>query len=438
MDDSRSQKSPESVLLLLMSLLYNISVQLYLLGIKAAAPFNEKAKAWIEGRKNIFSELEKAIDKQDSVIWFHVASLGEFEQAKPVIESVKEEFPSHKVLLTFFSPSGYEIRKSYEKADYVFYLPLDSKRNAKKFISIVNPKLAVFIKYEFWFNYINELYKNKIPLLMISVIFRPSQHFFKFWGGWFRKQLRKVTWFYVQNNDSLKLLNKANIYHADKSGDTRFDRVHELVNENRTISEIEQFKNNDILVVAGSSWPPDEDILKYVLTKSKNNFKLVIAPHVVSRSHVEELKRKFKAFNPVLFTEFNETHTPSSRVLILNTTGMLSYVYRYAAFSYIGGGFGVSIHNLLEPVTYGQPVVFGPRFEKFQEAHDLIKAGSGFTINNKDEALTIFNKLLTDKDLLQKASATSKEYVNENIGATYMVIGKIKEFIVEPYVQGKL
>ncbi len=421
-----------------MSLLYNISVQLYRLGINLASPFNEKAKAWLDGRKNLFAELEKAVDKEDSIIWFHVASLGEFEQAKPVIERVKQEFPSHKVLLTFFSPSGYEVRKSYEKADYVFYLPLDSRKNARKFISIVNPKLAVFVKYEFWFNYINELYKNKIPLLMISVIFRPSQHFFKFWGGWFRRQLRKVTWFYVQNNDSIRLLNDANIFHADRSGDTRFDRVVELVAENKSVPEIERFKGIDFLVVAGSSWPPDEEILQYVMNESAVRFKLVVAPHVVSETHDNELLEKFKDFNPVLFTRFNETYTEDSRVLILNTTGMLSHVYRYAGFSYIGGGFGVSIHNLLEPVTYGQPVIFGPKFDKFQEAHDLIKAGSGFTIKNKEEALQIFNKLLSDKELLAETSQISRDYVNANTGATNMVVSKIKEFITEPYGTGKL
>ena len=438
MDDSHLQKSTQSLLLLLMNFIYNISIQLYYLAIKIASLFDTKAKQWLDGRNGIFDKLEKAINNEDSIIWFHVASLGEFEQGKPVIERLKQEFPSHKILLTFFSPSGYEIRKSYEKADYIFYLPIDSVKNARLFISIVNPKLVVFVKYEFWFNYINELYKNKIPLLMISVIFRPSQHFFKFWGGWSRKQLRKVTWFYVQNKESVKLLNDINIYHTDKSGDTRFDRVFELVKEDTSIPEIKQFKNNSSLIVAGSTWAPDEDILKHILAQSANQFKLIIAPHVVSETHIKELQTKFKEFSPILFTQFKESYNEHSRVLILNTTGILSHVYKYAEFSYIGGGFGVSIHNLLEPATYGQPVVFGPKYEKFQEALDLVQIGSGFPINNKEDALLIFDKLLTNKDLLITTSQNSKDYVNSQVGATNMVLGKIKEFIIEPSGQGKL
>ena len=421
-----------------MGFLYNISIQVYSLAIRIASIFNPKARQWLDGRKDVFSNLEKAIDPQDSIIWFHVASLGEFEQGKPVIERLKGEFPSHKILLTFFSPSGYEIRKSYDKADYVFYLPIDSPKNAKQFVSIVNPKLAIFVKYEFWFNYINELYKSKIPLLMISVIFRPSQHFFRFWGRWSRKQLRKITWFYVQNRDSLALLNSANIFHADRSGDTRFDRVYELVKEEKKIAEIEIFKSNTQLIVAGSTWPPDEDILNYVLSRSKQLFKLVIAPHVVNEKHVKELLEKFKAFSPVLFTDFKKSDISKSRVLILNTTGILSYIYRYADFSYIGGGFGVGIHNLLEPATYGQPVVFGPKYQKFQEAVDLTKRGSGFPVANKEETLEIFDNLLKDKSLLESTSQISKQYVNDRIGATNMVIAKVKEFIIEPSGKGKL
>ncbi len=421
-----------------MGFLYNISVRAYHLSIRIASVFNPKAKQWLDGRKDIFNRLHKTIDPQDSIIWMHVASLGEFEQGKPVIERLKNEFPSHKILLTFFSPSGYEVRKSYEKADYVFYLPLDTPANAKRFLSVVNPKLAIFVKYEFWFNYINELYKNKIPLLMISVIFRPSQHFFRFWGRWPRKQLRKVTWFYVQNTESLALLNKVAIYHADKSGDTRFDRVFELVKEKKSIPQIEQFKENLPLIVAGSTWAPDEDILNYILTQSSQPFKMVIAPHVVSHDHVSEIMEKFKAFSPMLFTEFKNANVHASRVLILNTTGLLSYVYRYAVFSYIGGGFGVGIHNLLEPATYGQPVIFGPKYHKFQEAVDLVKMGSGFSIRNKNEALEVSNNLLTNKKLLKSTSQTSGDFVNAQIGATNIVLTKIKEYIIEPSGKGKL
>ena len=415
-----------------MRVLYNLTIKLYLASIKVAALYNNKAKKWLSGRKNIFKDLERTINKNDSIIWFHVASLGEFEQGKPVLEEIKKAFPSHKILLTFFSPSGYEVRKSYSGADYIFYLPIDTKKNAKKFIEIVNPKIAVFVKYEFWFNYINELYKNKIPLLMVSVIFRPSQHFFKFWGRWFRKQLHKVTWFYVQDNESVALLEKIKVYHAEKSGDTRFDRVFDLVQEKQSLKQIKQFKDDAFLVVAGSSWSPDEDILKYVLSQSSHLFKLIIAPHVVSESHIKELQQKFKRWSPVLFTELNPSQKITSRILILNTTGILSYVYRYADFSYIGGGFGAGIHNLLEPATYGQPVVFGPKYDKFREANELINIGSGFPIKNKEDALVIFNRLLNDKPLLNTSSQASKEYIEANTGATHKVISKIKEYLIEP------
>ena len=415
-----------------MRLLYNLTIHLYLLAIRVAALFNDKAKKWLSGRKNFFEELERTINKNDSIIWFHVASLGEFEQGKPVLEEIKKAFPSHKILLTFFSPSGYEIRKSYAGADYIFYLPIDTIKNAKKFISIVNPKIAVFVKYEFWFNYINELYKNKIPLLMVSVIFRPSQHFFKFWGRWFRKQLHKVTWFYVQDNESVALLDKIKVYHAGKSGDTRFDRVFDLAREKRSLQQIEQFKDDAFLVVAGSTWLPDEDILKYVLSQSSQPFKLIIAPHVVNESHIKELRQKFKSWSPVLFTEINPSQKITSRILILNTTGILSYVYRYADFSYIGGGFGTGIHNLLEPATYGQAVIFGPKYDKFREANELINIGSGFSIKNKEDALVIFHKLLSDKTLLKTTSIASKKYIEANTGATHKVIGKIKEYLIEP------
>ncbi len=415
-----------------MKFFYNLFINLYTFFIGLAALFNPKAKAWKNGRKGIFKKLKQTIDKNDKIIWFHVASLGEFEQARPVIERIKEQFNNHKILLTFFSPSGYEIRKNYDKADYVFYLPADTPRNAKKFVKIVNPRLAVFVKYEFWFNYIDALYKNKIPLLMISVIFRPSQHFFQFWGIWFKRQLRKVTWFFVQNEESLELLNSIKVKHAEISGDTRFDRVYQIVKENKTIPEIEHFKGDSPLLVAGSTWPADEDILLYLLKNTPENFKVVLAPHVVDENHIREIEQKFKAFNPLLFTQFDESGTAPSRVLIINTTGLLAYAYRYATFSYVGGGFGAGIHNLLEPVTYGHPVIFGPNYHKFREAHDLIKVGCGFPVENKTEALEIVSNLLEDKEKLMLLSGKAKEFVTKNIGATGIIMEKIKEYVIEP------
>ena len=424
-----------------MKVLYNIFINIYSFLIRLVSGFNTKAHAWIDGRKNIFNKLKQTIDKNDKIIWIHVASLGEFEQARPVIEKIKEHFTNHKILLTFFSPSGYEIKKDYDKADYIFYLPADTPKNAKKFVEIVNPRLAIFVKYEFWFNYFDALYKNKIPLLMISVIFRPSQHYFQFWGIWFRRQLHKVTWFFVQNNSSLELLNKININHAEVSGDTRFDRVYQIVKENKKIPEIEIFKDDSKLMTAGSTWPRDEDILLHILKNTPDSFKLIIAPHVVNKSRVDDLLEKFNIFNPLLFTRFAGKNNKNSRVLIINTTGLLSYVYRYSTFSYVGGGFGAGIHNLLEPVTYGHPVIFGPNYHKFQEAYDLIDAGCGFSVNKKEDALTVVNSLLQDSKKLTELSVISKDFVNKNIGATTIIMEKIKEYIIEsshPFSQGKL
>ncbi len=403
-----------------------------------AALFNAKASQWVKGRKHIFQKLNDSIDKNDEIIWFHVASLGEFEQGRPLMEAVKQNFPRHKILLTFFSPSGYEIKKDYSGADYIFYLPIDTKANAAKFVATVKPKMAVFVKYEFWFNYINELYKNKIPLLMVSVIFRPSQHFFKFYGGWFRRQLKKITWLYVQNNQSVKLLNSINIHHTEKSGDTRFDRVKTLADEPYYLTAVEQFKGNNLLLTAGSTWPPDEDILKFLLNNTKVPFKLIVAPHVVSNAHINELINKFKAWNPVLYTNAEKAIPTGTKVMILNTTGMLSHVYRYADISYVGGGFGVGIHNLLEPATYGIPVVFGPNYSKFQEANDIIKQETGFSISKKEEALKIISTLLSDDTLRITIGNKLKNYIDDNAGATDIILHKIKEFIVEPSAGNKL
>ncbi len=415
-----------------MRLLYSLFIYIYSFAIRIAALFNPKARQWVEGRKGIFKKLKNEIKPDDQIIWFHVASLGEFEQARPVIEKIKEQYSYHKILLTFFSPSGYEIRKNYDKADWVFYLPADTRLNAKKFVSIVNPRLAIFVKYEFWFNYINALYNNKTPLFMISVIFRPSQHFFKFWGRWFRRQLMKVTWFFVQNEESLELLNNINIKHAEISGDTRFDRVYQIVKENKRIEEIELFAGNSTVMVAGSTWPPDENIIKFILQNTTTDFKVVLAPHVVDEQHISDIKEKFKEFNPILFTEFDKNKVLQSRVLIINITGLLAYAYRYSSFSYVGGGFGAGIHNLLEPVTYGHPVIFGPNYHKFREAHDLIAAGCGFSINDKKEALEIVNGFMNDKEKLAGISKIAKEFVNKNIGATDVIMEKIKNYVIEP------
>ena len=412
-----------------MHFIYNISIGAYAFGIRLAALFSSKAKLWVLGRKDIFSKIENSIPKGEKLIWFHCASLGEFEQGRPLIESFREHFKDHKILLTFFSPSGYEVRKNYEHADYIFYLPVDTPKNAKKFIALTQPRLAIFIKYEFWFNYLNELSRNKIPLLMVSVIFRPSQHFFKPWGGWFRKQLQKVTYFFVQNEASRNLLNSVKVYHVTVSGDTRFDRVMQLTSEEINLPEFEKFSNNEPLLIAGSTWPADEDILKTLLLKLEHKFKLVVAPHVVSKEHIQQLLVKFKEQKPILFSEINNASLAEKRVLIIDSIGLLSHLYRFGIIAYIGGGFGVGIHNVLEAATYGLPVIFGPNYQRFQEAVELARLDSGFPINNDKECIEIFSRLMADKTLLQKSSDIARNYVVENAGATSLVLEKAKEFL---------
>lgn len=412
-----------------MHLIYNISIWTYALLVRFAAVFNAKARLWILGRKDVFTKIASTIQEGEKLIWFHCASLGEFEQGRPVLEAFREQFNDHKILLTFFSPSGYEPRKDYKQADYVFYLPLDTPANARRFLALTRPRMAVFVKYEFWYNYLNELSKNKIPLLMISVIFRSSQHFFKPWGWWFRRQLQKVTYFLVQNENSMNLLNSINVFHSEVSGDTRFDRVLELRAEEIELPQIERFANDTPLLIAGSTWPADEDVLKTLMQQSEKQFKLVVAPHITSKEHVQQLVDKFQPFQPVLISEKNTVDFASCRVLIIDGIGMLSHIYRFAKIAYIGGGFGVGIHNVLEAATYGLPVIFGPNYQRFQEAVALAQLGSGFPIAGSQECIDVFNKLMDEQAFCRTSASVARKFVVDNAGATGYVLEKAKEYL---------
>ncbi len=412
-----------------MHFLYNISVLLYALGIRIAALFNSKARRWLMGRKGIFSELAAAFNGNEKIIWFHCASLGEFEQGRPVLEALKERYKDHKILLTFFSPSGYEVRQNYAQADYVFYLPLDTAQNARKFITLTRPRLAVFVKYEFWFNYLRELSRNKIPLLMVSVIFRPSQHFFRPWGRWFRRQLQKVTYFFVQNQDSKDLLSTVKVFHVGVSGDTRFDRVLQLADEEMKLPVMEAFSGGSPLLVAGSTWPSDEDLLKSLLEQSEQSFKLVLAPHLVDKEHIQQILEKFSSWQPVLFSQQKDADFAESRVLVIDSIGMLSGLYRFAKIAYIGGGFGAGIHNVLEAATYGLPVIFGTNYKRFQEAVQLSELGGGFPVENSSECLSAFNRLMTDTVFCSNSADISRKFVVNNAGATGRVVEKVKEYL---------
>jgi 3-deoxy-D-manno-octulosonic-acid transferase len=346
-----------------------------------------------------------------------------------VIEALKKQFPNIKILLTFFSPSGFEVRKKYNHADWVYYLPVDTKKNARELIDHLKPVLVVFVKYEFWFNYMDVLYQNKIPTLFLSVIFRPSQHFFKAWGGWFRRQLHKITFFFVQDELSAELLKKAGINNFEVVGDTRFDRVVELSKQLHRFPEIELFKQDSRLIVGGSTWPIDENLLLEVLKNTSSETKLLLAPHLVDDNHITAIVNKFSAFNPVLYTNLKSGIPEYSRVLILNTIGLLSQLYPYTELAYIGGGFGVGIHNLPEAATYGIPVVFGPNHQRFREANDLKNLGGGFSVSNQKEGVETISRLLSNEDERNLAGKAAREYIHNHAGATLKIVKMAAEYL---------
>ena len=413
-----------------MSLLYNIFIYLYTFFIRVASVFNFQARTFIRGRKGQFNQMKKEVGKHDEIVWFHCASLGEFEQGRPVIEAFHDNFPNYKILLTFFSPSGYELRKNYALADYVFYLPMDTKRNVNKFLAIYKPRLAIFIKYEFWYNYMDNLYKNKIPVFLVSGIFRKNQYFFRFYGRWFRRQLQKITWFFVQDQTSSDLLSQIHIFHHEISGDTRFDRVVKIKNTAVSFPLIYGFKNRQKLLIAGSTWPPDEEILLAYLKTKPKNIKLILAPHKIDKSHIYSIVNQFRAFYPVLYSKTTETDLKQSKVMIIDQMGLLSAMYQYADMAYVGGGFGVGIHNLPEAAVFGIPVIFGPNYTRFREAHDLLALGGGFSIQSDKDFITVCNKLFNTPKLYGDACTIAGNYITENAGATDKIILKMKEYLI--------
>jgi 3-deoxy-D-manno-octulosonic-acid transferase len=408
-----------------MALLYKTGIFLFSLAVRFASLFNEKAKQFVRGRKDWKTNLKNRVEKDARYIWVHCASLGEFEQGRPVIEEIKNQFPEFKIILTFFSPSGYEIRKNYNEADIVSYLPLDTKTNARTFIDIVNPEKVFFIKYEFWYYYINELKKQNIPLYIISAIFRKNQHFFKntVWGKWYRKTLFKFEHFFVQNETSAELLKSIGLNNISVAGDTRFDRVAAIAKAARKIEIVEKFKGDNLLIVAGSTWKPDEELLTEFINQSKN-IKFIIAPHEVSDTNVNRIHQLLKKA-AISFSKITEPETDNYDVLIIDSIGLLSSLYQYGNAAYIGGGFGVGIHNILEAATFGMPIVFGPNYKKFKEAVDLISDGGAFAITKYNELELIFNRLISDEKFKNSASEISRNYVEKNVGSTKFIIKKV-------------
>ena len=405
-----------------MNVFYNLAIYLYGFFIHCASFFNEKAALWVKGRKDWEAKLKSVLQGSNAVIWFHCASLGEFEQGRPLIEKIKIKYPQSKILLTFFSPSGYEIRKNYNGADVVFYLPLDTVYNARTFIDIVKPERVFFVKYEFWFNYLRELKNRNIPTYLISAIFRREQHFFSSIGKWSRQGLDTYKHIFVQDENSLSLLNEFGYNNVIVAGDTRFDRVNKLVAKAKKYDLIQVFKGEIPLVLAGSTWQADEDILASL---SLTNFKLIIAPHEISESNLGSLMQKFSKYNPVRYSEANDASLKNARVLIIDNIGMLSSLYGYASIAYIGGGFGKGIHNVLEAAAYGMLVLFGPNYQKFQEAVELIQLKAAYSVNSTEELKEKLNLFLNDSVLLKETSLVSKKYVEQKTGATDIILNVV-------------
>ncbi len=417
MDIAHLQTSATRIIFqLIVRLLYSLGIRCYVAGIFLASFFNPKAKLWIEGRKNCQSKNEKKAHEIRGCVWFHCASLGEFEMARPLIERLKKEKPETKILLTFFSPSGYEIRKNYELADLVIYIPSDTKTNAYYFVDAFRPSMAVFVKYEIWLNILAELKKNKIKTILISSVFHPEQRFFKWYGKIFREALSSLDKIYVQNESSFEILKKWKIDSA-LAGDNRYDRVNENAKNTKPISAVTEWKNNEKLIIAGSSWQPEEEFLCTYANKNPYQ-KIIIAPHDISENHLQNIESRLK----VPFIRYsNLDKIGNEKIILINNIGLLSSLYQYADIAIIGGGFSGKLHNILEAATFGIPILFGPKHSRFQEAKEFISAGAAFAFSDQKSLDKNLNALLQDEENRKKSGESALKIVQKNIGATEII-----------------
>lgn len=410
--------------------MYSILIHFYAFIVALISPFHRKARLMRWGQWKTNRILREKIDRNAKYIWFHASSLGEFEQGRPMMEKIKQEHPDYKILLTFFSPSGYEVRKNYNGADVICYLPFDTPFRVKKFLRLANPEMAVFIKYEFWGNYLHELKKRGIPVYIISAIFRPDQLFFQWFGAPYRKMLYNFTHLFVQDERSKELLAEFDIRNVTVCGDTRFDRVLDICRQARELPNVERFVKNEKgeqvqTLIAGSSWPQDEDIFIPYFNKHPE-LKLIIAPHEIHQEHLTYIESLLKRPSVRLSEVLQDNHLLEGKdCLIVDSFGMLSSIYRYGTIAYIGGGFGAGIHNTLEAAVYGIPVLFGPRYQKFKEARDLIKVGGGFSISSKEEFTDKMDELLTNQQTLATAGKSAGNFVSGNAGATEQILKEV-------------
>lgn len=404
-----------------MQYLYTLSLHLYALSVEIASFFNRKARMTRIGQWYTNGILRKKIDRNAKYIWFHAASLGEFEQGRPMIETIRKRYPQFKILLTFFSPSGYEVRKNYEGADVICYLPFDTPFKVRKFLHLANPSIAVFIKYEFWLNYLTELKKRGIKTYLISAVFRPNQLFFKWYGAWYRKALFCYERLFVQDEDSRALLAGYGIENVEVCGDTRFDRVLEIQQNARLLPEIEAFaEESKLMLIAGSAWPEDEEII-IPYFNAHPEMKLIIAPHEIHREHLLYIQSLLHRPS-IRLSEACEDSLRTNDCLIIDSFGLLSSIYRYGDVAYIGGGFGGGIHNTLEAAVYGIPVVFGPKYHKFREAKNLINCGGGFSVDSETAFAVCMDHFIADPELCRIAGSAAGDFVDKNAGATEKIL----------------
>lgn len=413
-----------------MQALYTFFIQMYGFAVSIAAHFNPKAKLWISGRKSWKNKMKQAISPDDKVIWVHCSSLGEFEQGRPVMEKIKKEFPYHKLAVSFFSPSGYEVRKDYQGADYIFYLPLDTPKNAKQLIKILHPEVLILVKYEYWYNLLKRLQKKDIPVIVISAVIKEDNLFFRPFGSWFRKIIAGIEHFFVQDNDSKNLLESIGIEKVTVSGDTRFDRVKEIREANARVEFIEKFKGNSKLIVAGSTWPDDEEILvKFINEKMPDDWKLIFAPHNIKEKEILSLSEKINKKTAV-YTKSDQNQIENSQILILDTIGMLTKIYAYSDVSYVGGGFTkTGVHNTLEPTVFGVPIIFGPNYENYFEAIDLLENQGAVRFIDQYDFDQKMTNLIENEDERKLRGNAAENYIQGKPNSTELIIDYLKSLI---------
>ena len=409
-----------------MRLLYTFSIRLYNAAIAIASLFNEKARLLHRGRKSTLSILKEKC-KGKNILWLHAASLGEYEQGKPLIQKLKRRHPDATFLVTFFSPSGYEVKKNDADIDIACYLPGDTPKQVRQFLDVVQPQMAFFVKYEYWYNFMKGLKDRNIPFYYLSAIFRPSQYFFKPYGRWFARQLRNCTHFFVQNEESYQLLQNIDIKNVTITGDTRFDRVYAISQQNERLDFMEAFKADKKLLVVGSSWQPDEQVVHQIYDFIKNDYKVVFAPHVISKEHINFIKLLFSEEKMVCFSERTDQNLAEYNLFVVDTIGLLSRIYKYADVAMVGGGFETGLHNTLEAAVFGIPVFFGPRYAKFNEAIELVRRKGGFSIQNAEEMRRIMDRFYSEPDFYQNTCQICLEFVKENLGACDKILAEIKD-----------